>query len=468
LLRNERAVFIGTVTEERPAGHYYFRVDERFKDAKEGYFEIDGLPFPTFVGRFQIGKQYLVFAMEWPYGKKDERVVVARWPTRELEYAQALLDQLRAEKNGKRNASLYGTLLQRLGTHGSDAEVRPVAGAVVRVQSKGKSFETRTDEHGVYALERLPVGTYKLSTDLPRAVQVDPFERIETFELPHRSCYERAISIVSAADIVPTAESEFAAGISEREKGKYPAALEHLQRAVALDQHMVKAHFVLATTADEMCLPNAQPCPDMHKCGLAIQEYNRVIELDASNADASKNLAYLIYQFNRLDESESLYRRALALHADDPELLCAVAATTIHRVWPDLAAARAGMNLPAERPLIDSPLCKELRNRNEARIEEGLTLLMRALPIRKNNLDVMAYLSAIHMERAEIQCGNRQAYEAEMNAAIEWDRMGKKAFRKKGWHDTFQKCPPPFPPMPGHPKPFRTAARATNRGTDPR
>jgi tetratricopeptide (TPR) repeat protein len=72
---------------------------------------------------------------------------------------------------------------------------------------------------------------------------------------------------------------------------------------------------------------------------MAIQEYNRVIQLQASHSDALKNLAYLMYQFNRLDESGGLYRRALALHADDPELLSAVAATNIHRVWPDLAAA---------------------------------------------------------------------------------------------------------------------------------
>jgi tetratricopeptide (TPR) repeat protein len=462
LLRHERAVFIGTVTEERPKGQYHFRVDERFKGAKEDYFAVEGLPFSGLVERFQVGKQYLVFATEWPYGKKDERVVVARWPTRELKYAQALLEQLRAEKGGKRNAPVYGTLLQTLGPRGGDNEVRPVAGAVVRIRSKEKSFETRTDERGVYAFERLPGGTFQLSTDLPSTLQIDSSERLDAFELPRRSCYERDISVVFSGKAIPVAESEFAAGMSEREKGKYPSALEHLQRAAALAPQMVEAHFALATVADGMCLPNAQPGPDMHKCGLAIQEYNRVLELDASHSDALKNLAYLLYQFNRLDESESLYRRALAVRADDPELLSAVAATNIHRVWPDLAAAKAGMSSTTQRPLIDSPSCKDVLDRNQARIEEGLTLLMRALPIRRNNLDLMFYLSAIHMERAEIQCGNRQAYEAEMNAAIEWNRMGMKAFRKKGWHDTFQKCPPPFPPMPGHPKPFRTAVRTSN------
>jgi hypothetical protein len=74
----------------------------------------------------------------------------------------------------------------------------------------------------------------------------------------------------------------------------------------------------------------------------------------------------------------------------------------------------------------------------------------------------MSYLSAIHMERAEIQCGDRQAFEAEMNAAIEWDHMRMKAIQKKGLHDTFQKCPPPFPPMPGHKKPFKTVVRTSN------
>jgi len=461
LLRHEQAVFIGTVMEESPKWHYHFRVEERFKGAKEQYFDVEGIPGPMFVDKFKVGELYLVFAAEWPAGSKDERVVVAQWPTRELKYAHALIDQLRAEKNGKRNASLYGTLLQTLGTHGSDVEVRPVVGAVVRAQAKGKPFETRTDERGVYAFERLPGGTFRLSTDLPPHLKLSLSERLDDLELPRHSCYEYDINVAFSDRTVSAAELELAAGVSEREKGKHLAALEHLRRAVALDPQMVTAHFALATTADEMCALGAQPGPNVPVCELAIREYTRVIELDASHSEALKNLAYMLYLFGKMDDSERLYRRALVLRADDPELRCAVAAVSIHRVWSDLAAARTGMKLPPGQPLIDSRSCGEVRGRNQARIEEGLTLLLGALPIRRNNLDLLAYLSEIHLERAEIQCGNRPAYEAEMNAAIEWDRLEKKAFRKNGRHDTFQKCPPPFPPMPGHPRPFRTAARTS-------
>lgn len=46
---------------------------------------------------------------------------------------------------------------------------------------------------------------------------------------------------------VVTANAELAVGVSLREKGDYPGAIDHLQRAVALDPSLVKAHFLLAS-----------------------------------------------------------------------------------------------------------------------------------------------------------------------------------------------------------------------------
>ncbi len=248
----------------------------------------------------------------------------------------------------------------------------------------------------------------------------------------------------AAGPQAPTADDELAAGISAREKGDNEAALRHLRHAVVLGPQMATTHFALGVTADDLCFSTAGPRPSAPLCELAIREYKNVLELDSSHEQALKNLAYLLYQFDRLDESESYYRKNLALHPDDPELLCAVASIDSQRIWRDVAAARAGLQ-SSESSLVESPSCREVRNRNQARVEEGLTLLTRAVRIREKNLDLLGFLSGFYFALAEIQCGNQKAYEADVSEAKKWGRRLADATARPP-HDVFRKCPAPPPP----------------------
>jgi protocatechuate 3,4-dioxygenase beta subunit len=73
---------------------------------------------------------------------------------------------------------------------------------VVRLQSRGKSFEAKTDKQGAYAFEALPKGTYRISADLPPSLEVAQFGREPAvFELPDRSGYESEITAMPSGQI---------------------------------------------------------------------------------------------------------------------------------------------------------------------------------------------------------------------------------------------------------------------------
>ncbi len=259
------------------------------------------------------------------------------------------------------------------------------------------------------------------------------------------------LSLISPAanPQVLTADAELAVSRAAREKGDYNAALLHAQMAVSLSPQMTEAHFTLGSIADDMCIPNAQPGPDERLCGLAIQEYKKVLELDASHADALKNLAYLLYQFYRLEESENYYRQGLALYPDDPEDLCGVAVFDYYHSASDVSKTKAELNLSLKTPLIGSPLCSEVRQSNQARVGEGIALLSRALQFRSDDLDLMGHLSALYYVRAEIQYGNREAYKTDLNAARKLNRMLLNRTRKRRFPlRVLQKCPSAPPPRP--------------------
>jgi tetratricopeptide (TPR) repeat protein len=238
------------------------------------------------------------------------------------------------------------------------------------------------------------------------------------------------------------AVAELAVAKAAREKGNSEDALYHVQRALFVNPELIEAHFVLGSIADDMCHPNAQPGPDERLCALAFQEYAKVLKLDGTHQGALTNLAYLSYQFNRLDEAESNYRKDLMLNAEDPEALCGVVAVDLRRSWSDLATTTNGdVNQPRRGRFINSPRCGDARSRNQARVDEGIALITRALHVRNDDIELMGYLAVLYWLRAEIQCGNQQAYNADTSTARRLDRTRQERWRSGRQSDFLQKCP---------------------------
>jgi len=179
LFRYAHVIFAGTVTEHVDSAAR-FRVTEAFKGVAGGYVDVVGIKGWD----FEDGQQYLIFANECGDGCLYTE---PNSDTRRLECAQAIIEQLRAEKKGRRVASVYGMLW---------GPSHPMADVTVRLQAGTKSFETKTDERGVYAFQRLPEGRYKISADLPPNLEVRQEvlgSPVAQFDLPARSSWEQDI-----------------------------------------------------------------------------------------------------------------------------------------------------------------------------------------------------------------------------------------------------------------------------------
>ncbi len=198
-LKNVSTVFVGTlISKNHDLDH--FRIDELIKGKHRKYIDLFPFPEPSL---FQVGEQYLVFVTV-----VDGNTEVASWcmPNYQAKYAKALLQQLRAEKNGKRNASVYGMLRQAtdIGILDNDYN-HPLPNVTIKLNSGGKIFEAKTDKDGVYSFDRLPRGTYQVSAvDMPPHLELsqliagDPFP---PFELPPNSCFDDELTALPTGRI---------------------------------------------------------------------------------------------------------------------------------------------------------------------------------------------------------------------------------------------------------------------------
>jgi hypothetical protein len=83
-------------------------------------------------------------------------------------------------------------------------------------------------------------------------------------------------------------------------------------------------------------------------------------------------------------------------------------------------AERANLGLKPEEPLKDKKVCATLKEKNDSNIQEGIDNLNKALQLRPDYDDAMAYMNLMYRERADVQCGDAAARAADLKTADEW------------------------------------------------
>lgn len=212
-------VFVGTVLsvdnpskaeEERPlrddgtgVAHYRFHVDEAFFGTHSSEIDVySGRGGADCSFHFKAGHQYLVF----PYHNKDGRLFATFCnQTRGYSATDPLISELRAARDHKPVASVFGTLERAVEPYSGPYQTEPLPQIEVRLTGEGQSqtFRAITDADGVYRVYGVPAGKFKVSANLPRTLQLTgPYaDELGTLEFPANACYEQSLLAQPATSI---------------------------------------------------------------------------------------------------------------------------------------------------------------------------------------------------------------------------------------------------------------------------
>jgi len=210
------------------------------------------------------------------------------------------------------------------------------------------------------------------------------------------------------------------AGIKAYKEACYEDAKQHFARAVAHDPANVKAHMYLGTAYAQEYIPGADS-PENNMLGQrAIEQYKIVLELNAANANAVKGMAYLFTQMKKFDDAEEQYRKAIEIDPKDPENYYSIGVLDWTRTYQPRMELKAKLNLKPDKPLIRYAECWSVRDANKERVESGIQMLNKAIELRREYDDAMAYMNLMYRERADIQCGDAKANAEDLKTADKW------------------------------------------------
>jgi tetratricopeptide (TPR) repeat protein len=217
-------------------------------------------------------------------------------------------------------------------------------------------------------------------------------------------------------------------GVEAYKNAHYEQAIDHFQRAVQLDPNLINARMYLATAFVSQYIPGVQSDDNLRIAHQAIDEYQKVIDANPARdqkVNSAKGIAYLYLNMKEWDDAKKYYRMASDLDPNDPEPYYSIGVIDWTACYLPRMEQRAGLGLKPEEHLNpknkdQKKACDELKAKNSASIQEGIDILSKAIQLRPDYDDAMAYLNLMYRERADVECDDLDARTQDLKTADHW------------------------------------------------
>jgi len=220
-------------------------------------------------------------------------------------------------------------------------------------------------------------------------------------------------------------------GVQAYKAGQTDLAIEDFKTAKDLDPGLTNARLYLATAYSAQYIPGA-PSPENVRNGQqAAQEFKDILAGDTAhpNLSAIDGLGSVLYNMaggppfdpKMMEESKSYHQQHIALKPDDPEPYYWVGVIDWSLAFRGNREMREEYNKTARKSISDTdPMPAALATQFQAKygtvVDEGVTSLQKAIQLRDDYDDAMAYLNLLYRQKADMET-TLAAHDADIKSA---------------------------------------------------
>jgi tetratricopeptide (TPR) repeat protein len=205
-------------------------------------------------------------------------------------------------------------------------------------------------------------------------------------------------------------------GVNAFKAGQSDAAIEDFKRSTELDPSLMMARVYLATAYASLYIPGA-PSPENKARGdQAITEFKNILEIDPNNLTAIDGIGSLLFQMagtppvneKGFEDSKTFHQRHIQIKPDDPEPYYWNGVIDWTLAWRGNAVMRLDYNKNNIKKQVhdDQPLPAPVRADYAAKygtlVDEGISDLQKAISLKPDYDDAMAYLSLLYRRKADM------------------------------------------------------------------
>src|SRR6202011_6096087 len=203
-------------------------------------------------------------------------------------------------------------------------------------------------------------------------------------------------------------------GVANFKNGQYDAAVEDFKQAKDLDPTLTNARLYLATAYATQYIPGAPSDENIRMGEQAIKEFQDVLTADPNNISAIDGIGSILYNMAgtpytraKFEESKTYHMKHIALKPEDPEPYYWIGVIDWTLTYRSNLEMRGKWELanPTKTLKEDDPMPPQVRDEytkeNGQLIDEGIEKLRKALELRPEYDDAMAYLNLLLRRKAD-------------------------------------------------------------------
>jgi len=204
-------------------------------------------------------------------------------------------------------------------------------------------------------------------------------------------------------------------GVAAYRDGKYDQAIEDFKQAKDHDPTLMNARLYLATAYATQYIPGAPSDENIRMGEQAIKEFQDVLSVDKDSISAIDGIGSILYNMAgtpytraKFEESKTYHLRHIALKPEDPEpyyWIGVIDWTLTYRSNLEMRGRWRLAHLTAKTLKDDDPMPPDVREdyikENGQLIDEGIDKLHKALELRPDYDDAMAYLNLLLRRKAD-------------------------------------------------------------------
>jgi tetratricopeptide (TPR) repeat protein len=241
-------------------------------------------------------------------------------------------------------------------------------------------------------------------------------------------CGALLLALVSCGCSRLKARDQLNKGVAAFRNAQFQPAIMHFKNAVALDPTLLNARLYLATAYAQQYVPGGDSADNNQIAQQAIDAFEEVLKMDPGNTTAIASIAQIYYNMKNFDKAKEYQQHRLQVEPNNPEpyywigvLDWAICFPRTQQLRKDLHVdmAKDPVNHPDVLPPIPKKQLAELTEQNGPLVDEGIKALSKAIELKPNDFDTMAYLNLMYRQKAEIE-SDSDAREADIKQAEDW------------------------------------------------
>ena len=216
-------------------------------------------------------------------------------------------------------------------------------------------------------------------------------------------------------------------GVAAFRNAQFQSAIMHFKEAVSYDPTLLNAKLYLATAYFNQYIPSGESPENLKIAQQAIDAYEDVLKSDPTNANAIASIAQIYYYEKNFDKAKEYQRRLMQADPNNPVPYYWIGVLDWAICFPRSQQMRKDLkienpkdpNNPSSLPPFPAKARAELEEENGPLVKEGVEVLEKAIQLRPNDFETMAYLNLMYRQKADLE-PDASAREADLKQAEDW------------------------------------------------